>query len=83
MASMKTTELKNLLERAETWPQQAQDELVQLGREIEAEIGQGRYRLSEDEREGVERGLAAMREGKFASDERVTAILGKARSSRS
>src|SRR6266511_1475655 len=59
MATMKTKELKNLLERAETWPEQAQDELVQVGREIEAEIGQGVYRLSEDERKGIERGLAA------------------------
>jgi len=79
---MKTKELKNLLERAETWPEQAQDELVQVGREIEAEIGQGVYRLSEDERKGIERGLAAMREGRFASDEQVAAIFRKARSSR-
>ncbi len=82
MATMKTKELKNLLERAETWPEQAQDELVQVGREIEAEIGQGVYRLSEDERKGIERGLAAMREGRFASDEQVAAIFRKARSSR-
>jgi hypothetical protein len=79
---MDTKELKSLLERAETWPEQAQAELVQVGREIEAEIGQGVYRLSESERNGIERGLAAMREGKFASDEQVAAILRKARSSR-
>jgi hypothetical protein len=79
---MNTKELKNLLERAETWPEQAQAELVQVGRDIEAEIGQGVYRLSESERTGVEQGLAAMREGKFASDEQIAAILSKARSSR-
>ena len=79
---MKTKELKNLSERAETWPEQAQDELVQIGREIEAEIGRGVYRLSEDERKGIERGLAAMREGRFASDEQVAAIFRKARSPR-
>jgi hypothetical protein len=83
MADMNTKELKTLLERAETWPEQAQAELVQVGREIEAEIGQGVYRVSQDEREGIERGLAAMREGRFASDEEVAAILRKARLSRS
>jgi predicted transcriptional regulator len=82
VGGMDTKELKNLLERAETWPEQAQAELVQVGREIEAEIGQGVYRLSESERSGIERGLAAMREGKFAGDEQVAAILRKARSSR-
>jgi len=77
--SVKTKELKSLIERAETWPEQAQDELVQIGREIEAEIGQGIYRLSEDERKGIERGLAAMRDGRFASDEHVAEIFRKAR----
>jgi hypothetical protein len=40
------------------------------------------HRLSEDERKGIERGLTAMREGRFAGDEPVAAILKKARSSR-
>jgi hypothetical protein len=83
MTDMKTKELKSLLERAETWPAQAQAELVQAAHDIEAEIGRGRYHLSEDERKGIERGLTAMREGRFASDEHVAAILKKARSSRS
>jgi hypothetical protein len=65
------------LERAETSPKKAQ-----IGREIGAEISSGAHRLSESERHGVERGLAAMREGKFASDDQVAAILRKARSSR-
>ena len=77
MINMKTKELKTLLERAETWPAQAQ-----AARDIEAGIGRGRYHLSEDERKGIERGLTAMREGRFASDEQVAAILRKARSSR-
>jgi hypothetical protein len=79
---MDTKELKSLLVRAETWPEQAQAELVQVvGRDIEAEIGQGVYRLSEGERKGIELGLTAMREGKFASDEQIAAILRKARTS--
>jgi predicted transcriptional regulator len=42
----------------------------------------GVYPLSDAEREGIERGLEAMHQGKFASDERVAAIFKKARSSR-
>ena len=84
MGSM-TKKLKELLERAETWPEEAQEELLDAVTdaidEIETKHG-GLYRLSEDEREGIERGLKEMREGKFASDEKVAAIFRKARSSR-
>jgi predicted transcriptional regulator len=44
--------------------------------------GPDRYQLSEDERRGIERGLSAMREGRFAREEQIAAILRKARSSR-
>lgn len=37
------------------------------------------YRLSDDERAGVERGLADMRAGRFASDEEVAAVFTPAR----
>jgi len=53
----------------------------EVAREIEARRA-GVYRLNDAEREGVERGLKAMREGKFASDERIAEIFQKARSSR-
>ena len=71
---------KRLLEQVESWPIEDQEELVQYAREIEARRT-GVYRLSDAEHEGIERGLEAMREGRFASDERIAAILKKARSS--
>jgi predicted transcriptional regulator len=39
----------------------------------------GVYRLSDSERAAVARGLADMREGRFASDEAVAAIFQRAR----
>jgi predicted transcriptional regulator len=50
-------------------------------REI-AERHEGLYQMNEAERQGVERGLRAMREGRFASNERMAAMFEKARSSR-
>ena len=43
------------------------------------QAGRTTFHLREDEREGIERGLTAMREGRFASDEQVAAIQRKAR----
>jgi hypothetical protein len=73
--------LKDVMQRAETWPEEAQDALAEIALEIDGGLG-GVYSVSEGEREGIERGLTAMREGRFASDERVAAILRKARSPR-
>jgi predicted transcriptional regulator len=75
-----TATTKNLLDKIASWPPEDQEELAQYAREIEARRI-GVYRLNEAEQQGIERGLKAMREGKFASDERVAAILKKARSS--
>ena len=73
-----TPKLKNLLERAETWPEAAQDDLVQSMIEIETRYT-GVYRLSDEERAGVEKGLADMRAGRFATDEEVAAAFKPAR----
>jgi hypothetical protein len=74
--------IKTLLEHVASWPQEDQEELADYAREIEARRA-GLYRLSAAEREGIERGLKAMREGRFASDERIAAIFDRARSRRS
>jgi hypothetical protein len=70
--------IRNLLEQVTSWPEEDQEELAAYAREIEARRT-GVYRLSDDEREGIERGLKAMRESKFATDEQVAAIFRKAR----
>ena len=78
---MTKEQIKEVLESVRSWPEEDQEELIEAAREIEARR-KGVYHLSEAERQGIEKGLEAMRQGKFASDERIAAILKEARSSR-
>jgi hypothetical protein len=71
--------LEILLEHVSTWPHEAQAELLQSIAEIEARH-KGIYRLSDDERAAVRRGLQEMREGKLATDEQVAAVFDRYRS---
>jgi hypothetical protein len=70
--------LEILLEQVAGWPPEAQDELVQSMAAIEKKH-LGVYRLNDEERAAVRRGLQEMREGKIASDEEVTAVFNRYR----
>jgi hypothetical protein len=70
--------LEILLERVATWPEEAQDEFVRSIANIENKHF-GPYRLNEDERIAVRRGLAEMRERKLASDDAVAAVFNRYR----
>lgn len=70
--------LEILLERVSTWPEEAQDEFVRSVADIESKH-LGVYRLSDEERDAVRRGLADMREGKLASDAEVAAVFNRYR----
>ena len=61
---------KTLLERVQSWPEEDQEELAEIAREIEARRS-GVYRLSDDERAAVRAGLEAARRGEFASEEEI------------
>jgi predicted transcriptional regulator len=76
---MKTRQLAEVLERIETWPAQAQDELAEIARDIDASLSGGEYEPSEAELAGIDRGLRAAAEGRFATDEQVNAALAKLR----
>lgn len=69
---------KEILGRVDTWPTEDQEELLEAAMEIEARRV-GIYHLSGAERAAVERGLADMCEGRFATDEAIDAIFRKAR----
>ncbi|MEA3041645.1 MAG: hypothetical protein QOC65_1134 [Sphingomonadales bacterium] len=71
--------LKALIERAQTWPEEAQEELARVAREIEAEIAGGTYRASPAELAGIDRGLRDAEAGKFASEDEVEAVFSKHR----
>ena len=70
--------LEILLERVSTWPEEAQEEFVNSVANIESKHF-GIYRLNEDERSAVRRGLAEMRERKVASDDAVAAVFNRYR----
>ncbi|MEA2886066.1 MAG: hypothetical protein QOD11_426 [Bradyrhizobium sp.] len=70
--------LEILLERVSTWPEEAQDEFVKSVADIESKH-LGVYRLSDEERDAVRRGLADMREGRLASDAEVAAVFSRYR----
>ncbi len=76
---MKTKQLAEVLERIERWPAHAQDELAEIARDIEEKLSNGEYELSEAELAGIDRGLQASAEGRFATQEQVDAALTKLR----
>jgi hypothetical protein len=63
-----------LLDRAETWPQEAQDELIRTALAIERRHG-GVYRLDDEEREDIREGIAEIERGEVAPDEDVKATF--------
>lgn len=79
MAGMTAKILKDVLERVETWPEEAQAELAEIALEIDAGLAGGKYHATPEELEGIDRGLKAAREGRFATDKEVEAVFAKHR----
>ena len=71
--------LKDVLERVAAWPEEAQQELAEIALEIDAELSGGSYHATANELRGIDRGLKAAREGRFASDTEVEAVLARHR----
>jgi len=71
--------LKEAMQRVESWPEEAQEELAQIALEIDAGLKGGTYKATAEELAGIDRGLKAAREGRFATDEEVAAVLAKHR----
>jgi predicted transcriptional regulator len=61
---------RTLLERVQTWPEEDQEELADLAREIESRRS-GVYRLSDEERTAVRAGMDAARRGDFVPDDEM------------
>ncbi len=53
MAGMVTNTLKDVIQHAESWPEEDQAELIELAREIEARRS-GVYLMTDDERAAVD-----------------------------
>jgi hypothetical protein len=76
---MTAKKLKDVLQRIETWPEAAQAELAELALEIDAELGNGEYTATPAELAGIDRGLKAAREARFATDRQVEELFKKHR----
>ena len=76
---MTTKALKEAMQRVETWPEEAQEELAEIALEIDAGLKGRSYRATAEELAGIDRGLEATREGRIASDEDVAAVFDKHR----
>ena len=74
---MKTKRLAEVIELVERWPAHAQDELAEIARDIEQNLKHGDYEPSEAELAGIDRGLKAAAEGRFATDQEDEAALAK------
>ena len=72
-----TKKLKELLERAQDWPESAQWELGEIASEIETRLRHGTYHATPEELVGIDRGLKEAELGLFASKEEVEAVLAK------
>jgi hypothetical protein len=79
MNCMTTKALEEAIRRAETWPAEAQEQLAEIAFEIDAELRGGVYHATPEELAGIDRGLKAAREGRFATDQEVEAVLAKHR----
>jgi hypothetical protein len=76
---MKTKKLTEVLERIEAWPPEAQNQLADFALELDAGLSDDIYEPTPEELAGIERGLRAAAEGRFATDQQVEAVFAKFR----
>ena len=75
-----TTDLKQLLERVQTWPEEAQDELVAVANQIESELKSRDYLATQDELRVIDAAMASIDSGEIATDAEIKAAFAKFRS---
>lgn len=73
-----TINLKKVLQLAEGWSEQDQEELAQIALEIELRR-RGVYHATEEELKDIDEALAEVARGEIASHEEVEAIFAKYR----
>jgi predicted transcriptional regulator len=76
---MKTRKLTEVLARVEAWPADVQDELAEFALELDAGLKGGEYQPTAEELAGIDRGLRAAEEGRFATGHEVEAAFAKFR----
>jgi hypothetical protein len=75
---MSRPDLKALLERAQSWPEAAQDELVAVASQIEDEL-QADYLATREELRIIDAAMASIDAGEAATDTEIKAAFAKFR----
>jgi predicted transcriptional regulator len=76
---MKTKKLTEVMERIEAWPPEVQDELADFALELDTGLSDGEYQPTPEELAGIDRGLRAAAEGRFATPPQAEAAFTKFR----
>jgi predicted transcriptional regulator len=76
---MTATDLKNLLERAQAWPKEAQDELVAVAHQIESEMQGRHYLATRQELRIIDAAMASIDAGEAATDDEIEKVFAKFR----
>ncbi|HYW64573.1 MAG TPA: hypothetical protein VE865_15380 [Bradyrhizobium sp.] len=74
-----TTDLKDLMERAQSWPEAVRDELVAVASQIERELQGGDYVATREELQALDAAIASLEAGESASDAEIEAAFAKFR----
>jgi hypothetical protein len=74
-----TANLKDLLERVESWPEAAQHELVAVANQIESELQGGDYVATREELEIIDAAIASIDAGETVSPAEIRALFAKYR----
>ena len=77
---MTVSDLKNLLERVQAWPEEAQDELVSVAKQIESELQGQRYLATQQELRIIDAAMASIDAGEAATDAEIRTAFEKFRS---
>ena len=73
---MTKDQINAVLDGVRSWPEEDQEELAEVAREIEARR-KGVYVMNDEERAAVREGLDQARRGEFVSDEEMDAFWKK------
>ena len=76
---MTVSDLKDLLERVRTWPEEAQDELVAIANQIEHELQGKDYHATQDELRTIDAAIALIDAGEIATDDEIKTAFAKFR----
>jgi hypothetical protein len=74
---MLTKDFKRLLERVQSWPEEAQDELVDVAHQIESELQTREYLATQEELRIIDAAMGSIDREEFATDAEVQTVFAK------